>query len=96
VTLDQLALTTLVYQYPLHSSRVGIVDTTGTGAGIAGSASHAARSTDHIVANTPNIAATANTADIVDIEHPNMDCSSKGCMPAPEGRGCSKPEKPAM
>ena len=97
--MDRSALTILGWQHPLHSSRVGIVDTTGTGAGIAGSASHAARSTDHIVANTLNIAATANTADtadIVDIEHPNMDCSSKGCMPAPEGRGCPRQAKPTV
>jgi hypothetical protein len=44
----------------------------------AGSGSHGARSTDHIVANTPDIAATANTADIADTEHPNMDHSSRG------------------
>jgi hypothetical protein len=33
---------------------------------------------DHIVANTPDTAATANTADIADTEHPNMDHSSRG------------------
>ena len=44
----------------------------------AGSASHGAHSTDHIVADTPNTAATANTADIADTEHPNMDHSSRG------------------
>ena len=56
---------------------------------IAGSASRGARSTGHIVANRPNIAATANSTDIAstaDTEHPNMDCS-KGHTPAPEGRG---------
>ena len=62
----------------------------------AGSASHAGRSTDHIVANTPDIAATANTADIADTEHPNMDCSSKDHMPAPEGRGCPGQAKPTV
>jgi hypothetical protein len=94
--VDRSALTILGWQHPLHSSRVGIVDTSGIAVDIAGSASHGVRSTDHIVANTPSIAATANTADIADTEHPNMDCSSKDYMPAPEGRGCSKQEKPAV
>jgi hypothetical protein len=69
---------------------------TGTGGDIAGSASHAAHSTDHIVANKPNIAATANTADIADTEHPNMDCSSKDHMPAPEGRGRPRQAQPVV
>ena len=63
---------------------------------IAGSASRGARSTDHIAANTLDILATANTADIADTEHPNMDCSSRGHMPALEGRGCLTQAKPAV
>jgi hypothetical protein len=55
-----------------------MIDTGGIAVDIAGSASHGARSTDHIVADTPNTAATANTADIADTEHPNMDHSSRG------------------
>ena len=57
----------------------------------AGSASRATHSTDRIVANRPNIAATADTADI---DHPNMGCS-RDHMPGPEGRGRSKQAKPA-
>jgi hypothetical protein len=79
----------------MHSSRVGTVDTAGMAGDIAGSASHGARSMDHIVANRPNTAATANNADTantVDIEDPNMD-RSRGHMPAPEDRGHSKQAK---
>jgi hypothetical protein len=49
----------------------------------AGSASRATHSTDRIVANRPNIAATADTADI---DHPNMGCS-RGHMPVPGDQG---------
>jgi len=65
---------------------------------IAGSASRGARSTGHIVANRPNIAATADTADTastVDTEHPSMD-RSKDHMPAPEGRGRLRQAKQAV
>lgn len=52
------------------------------GEDIAGSASHAAHSTDHIVANTPNIAATANIVGTADTElHPNMDRSRRAHTP---------------
>jgi hypothetical protein len=75
----------------MHSSRVGIFDTAGTAVSIAGSALHVVRSTDHIVANT------ANTADIADtVFHSNMDHSSKGHMPVPEGRGHPRQAKPAV
>jgi hypothetical protein len=67
----------------MNNSTVGIFDTAGMAADIAGSASHGARSTDRIVANTVNTAATAN---IVDTEHPNTD-HSRGHMTAPEDGG---------
>ena len=67
----------------MKSSRVGIFDTAGRAADIADSASHGDRSTDRIVANTVNTAATANIADI---EHPNTD-HSRIHMAAPEDRG---------
>jgi hypothetical protein len=79
----------------MHSNRVGIFDTAGMAADIVGSASHGARSMDHIVANRPNIAATANNADTantVDIEDPNMG-RSRGHTLAPEGRGHPKQAK---
>ena len=76
----------------MRSSRVGIPDTAGKAADIVGSGARGVRSTDRIVADTVNTAATANTADT---EHPSMD-RSKGHRPAPEGRGCSKQEKPAV
>ena len=66
----------------MKNSRVGIFDTAGRAADIAGSASHGDRSTDRIVANTVNTAATANIADI---EHPNTD-HSRVRMAAPEDR----------
>ena len=62
---------------------------------ITGSASHGGRSTDHIVASTLDTAATANTADIADTEHPNMDCS-RGHMPVPVRRDCLRRAKPAV
>jgi len=77
----------------MRSSRVDILDMVGMAADIVGSGAHGVRSTDRIVANTVNIAATANTADT---EHPNMDCSSKDHMPAPEGRGWPRQVKPAV
>jgi hypothetical protein len=67
----------------MNSSRVGIFDTAGMAADIAGSASHGARSTDRIVANTVNTAATANIADT---EHPHTD-RSKGHRTAREDSG---------
>jgi hypothetical protein len=51
---------------------------------------------DHIVADKPDTAATANTADIADTEHPNMDHSSKGHMPALVRRGCPRRASPAV
>jgi len=77
---------------------VGIFDTAGMAGDIAGSASHGARSTDRIVANTASTVATANSADIantVDTERPNMD-RSKGRMAAPEGRGRLRQAKRAV
>ena len=67
----------------MNSSRVGIFDTAGMAADIAGSASHGARNTDHFVANIVNTAATANIADT---EHPNTD-RSKGHRTAREDSG---------
>ena len=67
----------------MNSSRVGIFDTADRAADRAGSASHAARSTDHFVANIVNTAATANIADT---EYPNTD-RNKDHMTAPEERG---------
>ena len=57
---------------------------------------HGARSTDHIVADKPNTAATANTADIADTEHPNMDHSSRGQTPALLRRGRPTEAKQAV
>jgi hypothetical protein len=74
---------------------VGIVDTADKVENITDSASHAAHSRDHTVANTPNIAATVNTADTVDTELSNMDRSSRDHMPAREGRGRPRERKPA-
>ena len=68
---------------PMNSSRVGIFDTADRAADIVGSAPHAARSTDHFVADTVNTAATANIADT---EYPNTD-RSKDHMTAREERG---------
>jgi hypothetical protein len=71
-----------------------MVDTVGN---VVGGAWHGARSTDHAVANTPNIAGTANTVDIAGTElHPNMGQSNKGHMPVPEGRGYPRQAKPAV
>ena len=84
-------------QHPRQNSRVGRADRTGTGEDIAGSASHVSHSTDQFVANTPDIAATANTADIagtVDIEHPNMDRSSRDHKLALVHLGCLEQAKP--
>jgi hypothetical protein len=65
---------------------------------IAGNATHGARSTDHIVASTPNIAGAANTANIAgaantaDTElHPNMDHT-----PVPVSRGYPRQANPAV
>jgi hypothetical protein len=74
-------------------------DTAGMVGDIVGSASHGARSTDHVFANTPDIAATANTADsvnTVDTEHPNMDRSSRGHISAPEGHGRPRQTQPVV
>src|SRR2546427_12343124 len=76
----------------MRSSRVGILDMAGKAADIVGSGAHGVRSTDRIVANTVNTAATANTADT---EHPNMD-RSKGHRPVPEGRGCQRQAHPKV
>ena len=65
----------------MNSSRVGIFDTAGMAADIAGSAPRGARSTDRIVANTVNTAATANIADI---EDPHTDHIHRA---APQDRG---------
>jgi len=67
----------------MKSSKVGIFDTAGRAADIADSASHGDRSTDRIVANTVNTAATANIADT---EHPNTE-HSRGHMTALEDGG---------
>ena len=67
----------------MNSSRVGIFDTADRAADRADSALHGGRITDHFVANTVNIAATANIADT---EHPNTD-RSRGHMTAPEDGG---------
>jgi hypothetical protein len=75
----------------MRSSRVGILDMVGMASDIVGSGAHGVRSTDRIVANTVNIAATANTADT---EHPNMD--RRGHRPVPEGRGCPKQANPKV
>jgi hypothetical protein len=64
----------------------------GMAADIVGSGAHGVRSTDRIVANTVNTAATANTADT---EHPNMD-RSMGHRPAREGRGCLTQANPKV
>jgi hypothetical protein len=77
---------------------VGIFDTAGMAGDIAGNASHGARSMDRIAANTVSTVATANSADIantVDTEHPNMD-HSRDHMPAPEGRGRLRQAKRAV
>ena len=79
-----VSLTMQVYR--MNSSRVGIFDTVDRAADIVGSAPHAARSTDHFVANTVNTAATANTANIADTEHPNTD-RCKGHRTAREDSG---------
>ena len=71
MALDRSALTALGWEHPKRSSRVGVVDTSRIAVDIAGSASHGARSTDHRVAKTPDIAGIANTADTE--SHPNMD-----------------------
>jgi hypothetical protein len=76
----------------MRSSRVGIPDTAGKAADIVGSGARGVRSTDRIVANTVNTAATANTADT---EHPNMD-RSRGHRPVPEGRGCPRQANPKV
>ena len=76
-----VSLTMQVYR--MNSSRVGIFDTADRAADIVGSAPHAARSTDHFVADTVNTAATANIADT---EYPNTD-RNKDHMTAPEERG---------
>ena len=80
-TAAAVSLTIQVYR--LNSSRVGIFDTADRAADIVGSAPHAARSTDHFVADTVNTAATANIADT---EHPNTD-RSKGHRTAREDSG---------
>lgn len=67
----------------MNSSRVGIFDTADRAADIVDSAPHAARSTDHFVADTVNTAATANIADT---EHPHTD-RSKGHRTAREDSG---------
>ena len=67
----------------MNSSRVDIFGTADRAADRAGSASHAARSTDHFVVNTVNTAAIANIADT---EHPNTD-RSKGHRTAREDSG---------
>ena len=67
----------------MNSSRVGIFDTADRAADRAGSALHGGRSTDHFVANTVNIAATANIAYI---EHRHTD-HSRIHRAAPEDRG---------
>ena len=67
----------------MKSSRVGIFDTAGRAADIADSASHGDRSTDRIVANTVNTAATANIADT---EDPHTD-HRRVHRTAPEDRG---------
>ena len=67
----------------MRSSRVGIPDTAGKAADIVGSEARGVRSTDRIVANTVNTAATANIADI---EHPHTD-HSRIHRAAPEDRG---------
>ena len=67
----------------MRSSRVGILDMAGKAADIVGSGAHGARSTDRIVANTVNTAATANIADT---EHPHTD-RSKGHRTAREDSG---------
>jgi hypothetical protein len=56
---------------------------------IAGSAIHGVRSTDHIVASTPNIAGAANTADTE--FPPNTDH-----MLVPVRRGCPRQANPAV
>jgi len=76
----------------MRSSRVGIPDTAGKAADIVGSGARGVRSTDRIVANTVNTAATANTADT---EHPHMD-RNKGHRPAPEDRGCPRQANPKV
>ena len=73
----------------MNSSRVDIFGTADRAADRAGSASHAARNTDHFVANTVNTAATANIADT---EHPNTD-RSKVHRTAREDSGCLRPAK---
>ena len=67
----------------MRSSRVGILDMAGKAADIVGSGAHGVRSTDRIVANTVNTAATANIADI---EHRHTD-HSRIHRAAPEDRG---------
>ena len=71
-TAAAVSLTIQVYR--LNSSRVGIFDTADRAADIVDSAPHAARSTDHFVADTVNTAATANIADT---EHPHTDRSHR-------------------
>jgi hypothetical protein len=77
----------------MHSSRVGIFDTAGTAGDIAGSASHGARSTDRIAANTVSTAATANSANTADTENPNRN-RSRDHMAGREGRGRLSQAKP--
>ena len=79
----------------LQSSRVGILDTADMAANTTDSASHEAPSTDHTVASTANIAATANTAD-TDTGHPNMDRSSRDHKLVLVRRGCLGRAKPTV
>ena len=66
-------------------------DTVGMVEDIGGSASHGARSTDHVFANTPDIAATANSADT---EYPSTNRSSGSHIPVPEGHGRPRQAQP--
>ena len=62
---------------------------------ITGSASHGARNTGRIAANTVNTPATANSLDTADTENPNRD-RSRGRMPEPALRGCPRQRKRAV
>ena len=77
------AVSLTIQVYRMNSSRVGILDTADRAVDIVGSAPHAARSTDHFVADIVNTAATANIADT---EYPNTD-RSRNHMTAPGERG---------
>ena len=68
-------------------------DTAGMVGDIGGSAPHGARSKDHMFANTPDSAATANSADT---EHPSMNRSSRSHMPVPEGHGRPRQSQPVV